>query len=147
MTEETKPGESPEIDAQQHAEHSGLAPDLGAEFDALAAEAGGAPSVGAASGADDIPTAQVLEMVIGPAAQILAPNWALTETEVKQLSEAYALVIDKYFPGMAMGPELSAALVTMVVLAPRIGKPRKSEPEPEAEPQRQALRMVMPEKE
>ncbi len=84
-------------------------------------------------------TAGVLTVVMGPAFAILAPNWNLKDSEVTQLAQAYAVVIEKYFPGGAQGfgPELAAAMLTIGILAPRINKPRKLEPlttEPDAKP-------------
>ena len=79
-----------------------------------------------------MPTGEVLRMVIGPAAAILAPNWNLSDAEVEQLSDAYAAVMDKYMPGGLgeFGPELGAALVTVAILAPRLNRPRKLPPKP-----------------
>lgn len=85
------------------------------------------------SGADEkgleLETSQVLLMVIGPLADILAPAWGITETEKKTLAEAYAPVIDKYWPDLAVWPEVTAIAVTGIVFAPRIGKPRQEQQE------------------
>ena len=80
----------------------------------------------------EVTTAQILEMVIGPTAAILAPNWAISAQEVTQLSKLYGALIDKYVPDMqtSYGLEISAVLVTVTVLMPRIGKPRKLEEKP-----------------
>lgn len=69
---------------------------------------------------------EVLGLTLGMGLTILAPNWGVTEKEVKELSNAYAAILDKYFPGSIknFGPEISALLITGVFLAPRIGKPR-----------------------
>ena len=81
----------------------------------------------------DVPTGAVLLMLYSPLAAIVAPNWRLQESECKALADAHALVIDKYFPdGLgAMGPEISAVLVTVAVLGVRFKKPMR-EPEKKA---------------
>lgn len=80
----------------------------------------------------EVTTAQLLEMVIGPTAAILAPNWGITDQEVAQVSKLYGALLDKYVPDMqtSYGLEISAVLVTATVLMPRIGKPRKLEEKP-----------------
>ncbi len=111
----------------------------GAALDALVIEGagldvplnpGGAPVPEAAPA---VPTDKLLVMVLDPAFQILAPNWKIRQGEVEQLATAYAAVIDKYFPDSlnAYGPEISAVLVTAMILAPRAGTPPKVEKEPE----------------
>lgn len=69
---------------------------------------------------------EVLTMCLGMTFGIVAPNWNVTEAESKELAKAYAGVLDKYFPGgmQSFGVEVGAALVTVAVIAPRIGKPR-----------------------
>jgi hypothetical protein len=73
----------------------------------------------------EIPTSQVLVMVIGPLFDILAPAWEVSDEEKQSLAGAYAPVVDKYFPGMDAGPEIVAIAITAMVIAPRMGKPRK----------------------
>lgn len=77
----------------------------------------------------DIPTKVLVELVLGPGLALLAPNWNISKSEVAQLSECYALVIDKYFPdGMGkFGPEIGAAVITLAVFGPRLNTPRKLE--------------------
>lgn len=74
-------------------------------------------------------TADALQMVIGPLFQILAPNWKVQPGEVAALSEAWAPVMDKYFPGSSLPVELNAAIVTLAVIAPRMKTPRTIEKE------------------
>jgi hypothetical protein len=80
--------------------------------------------------APEIPTAQVVQMVIGPLFDIFAPNWEVSDQEKELLAGAYGDLLDKYFPDMKTGPEIGAIIVTGMVIAPRIGKPMK-EPEEE----------------
>lgn len=81
----------------------------------------------------DVPTGEVLLMLYRPLAAIVAPNWKLQDSECKALADAHAMVIDKYFPdGLgAMGPEISAVLVTVAILGVRFNKPLR-EPEKKA---------------
>jgi len=118
-------------------------PDAAAAFDALAAEVDGAAGTGTAAapaGPDavpDLPTRDAVALFLGPLFQLLAPAWAIQPAEVDALADAYAPVIDKYFPG-GMGVEGGALLVTAAVLAPRLGTPRKlpekSDPPPARAP-------------
>lgn len=81
----------------------------------------------------DIPTADVLKMVLTPIADIFCPAWNLKGAEIEQLAEAYAPVLDKYMPGgMSFGVELNAVLVTALIIGPRMKTPRK--PEQDQEP-------------
>lgn len=100
-------------------------------LDALSAEAiGGDPAAVAAAPEPEIPTGQVLVMVLAPAFEVIAPNWNLTQTEVRTLADAYGAVLDKHFPDALanIGIELTAVVVTLAILAPRMHKPRKLEP-------------------
>lgn len=74
-------------------------------------------------------TAQALVLVIGPAFQLLAPAWNVQDEEVKALADAYAALIEKYWPGglQGFGVELNALLVTLAVFGPRLKMPRKVE--------------------
>lgn len=84
----------------------------------------------------DIPTDQLLRMLLAPLFGLLAPAWGVTQQEIGQLAEAYGAVVDKYFPNglTAFGPELAAGMVTIAVIGPRMGKPRKIEPTKPAAP-------------
>lgn len=69
---------------------------------------------------------------------VLAPAWAVTPEECQALGDGYAAVIEKYWPGAGcqMGPEITAVLLTAMVVGPRLGKPRKPEPaKPEENPE------------
>jgi hypothetical protein len=79
----------------------------------------------------DIPTAEMIRPLISLGFATLAPAWKVSEQEQAGLTEAYAAVIDKYFPGgLNLGPEMAALLVTAGIVLPRLNMPRK-EPEPE----------------
>ncbi|MBE0471516.1 MAG: hypothetical protein IBX55_18645 [Methyloprofundus sp.] len=79
----------------------------------------------------EIPTGDLIYPIIGFTLDLAAPNWEINETEKKALSDAYADLLDKYFPNVAghFGIELSALLITTAIFAPRIGKPRILLPE------------------
>lgn len=114
--------------------------DQAAELEALAAEAERIDPPDQADGSDQAdlvepeqPTAEVLAQVIGPAFMILAPAWCVQDQEIVMLSESYAKVIDKYFPGgVSLGPEVGAVMVTLAIIGPRLRLPRKLPP-PEAD--------------
>ncbi|MCW8917476.1 MAG: hypothetical protein OQL08_01465 [Gammaproteobacteria bacterium] len=107
--------------------------DQAAEFEALAAEAEQLEPTDDTP-PEDLPppgpsTAEVLGQVIGPACAILAPGWQIQPEEVEQLSISYAAVVDKYWPGgVNLGPEISAALITVAIFGPRLGMPRRLPP-------------------
>lgn len=73
-------------------------------------------------------TKGLLQMVIGPVFQILAPAWGVQPEEVSALADAYAPIVDEWFPEGVGGPYVGAALVTLAVIGPRLGKPRRLEP-------------------
>jgi len=78
--------------------------------------------------APNIPTTELLKPVIGLVCASIAPAWGVSPEEQETLCDAYAGVIDKYFPdGVPMGPEVAALLVTASVVMPRLGKPLKIE--------------------
>ena len=102
-------------------------PDLGAEFDALAREAGPdtGPGESPAPAESDLPTKAAVAFFLGPLFMVMAPNWNVEPAEVEALADVYAPVIDKYLPG-GMGVEGAALLVTVAVLGPRLMIPRKA---------------------
>jgi hypothetical protein len=79
------------------------------------------------SPAPEIPTEQLVLMLVGPLFDILAPAWEVTDGEKQLIAAAYAPVIDKYFPDLDLGPELGAVAVTALVFGPRYSKPRRVE--------------------
>ncbi|MBL1277456.1 MAG: hypothetical protein COB30_015350 [Ectothiorhodospiraceae bacterium] len=81
-----------------------------------------------------IPTKDLINPLVSLVCGSLAPAWEITEGEQSQLAEAYAAVVDKYFPdGLPMGPEIGALMITAAIVLPRLGKPMQVEPEPEPE--------------
>lgn len=92
------------------------------------------PTTAAPDVPDSIPTIELVRPVLAMACAAFVPAWEITGPEQEQLAEVYSAVLDKYFPGgMAMGPELTAVLVTAAVVMPRLGKPRKLEEKPAAD--------------
>lgn len=107
----------------------GLMSSLAAEA-ATHAEPGAAPQPELAE--PEMKTSELVQLVLGPAFALLAPNWKVKEAEIEQLSMAYGALLDKYFPDMqtAFGVEITAVLLTATVVAPRMaaGVPRVLEP-------------------
>lgn len=116
--------------AQQQPAAAAAPDELDRLLGGMEAEAGQVTGAGPAANDDELPTADVLKLVIGPGFALLAPNWNISPSEVEQLATVYGALVDKYFPGGVgkLGPEISAALITVAILAPRLGKPRKIEP-------------------
>jgi len=80
-------------------------------------------------------TKKILMGVIVPAFALLAPGWQVQNAECEMLADAYAQLIDKYFPdGIGkFGVEINATLVTLAIFAPRLAIPRKQQSETETE--------------
>lgn len=85
------------------------------------------PGQTAAQPQPEVSTAEVLEQVIAPGFALLAPAWDVSAPECAELAKVYGALIDKYFPGGvgSIGVELSAALITLTILGPRLHLPRK----------------------
>ena len=122
MTDET---ETAQADAQ---------PENADEMAALMSEAAEAePGIGddgqpapeaEAPAEPQVSSAQALEMLLNPAFSIMAPRWGVPESEVAALAQAWGDVADKYMPeGLSVGVELNAAIITLAILAPRMGTP------------------------
>ena len=105
------------------------------ERDNPEAEPEGEPGELVEAEAEGPETAELLAALFNPLFAVLAPNWEVQPAECEALAGAYATVIDKWFPDAASntGPELAAALVTVAVIQPRIGKPRRVPVEGEQE--------------
>jgi len=98
----------------------------------------------------EISTSELLAPILGIGFATLAPNWKVSPDEVNQLSQAYGALIDKYLPDNGLdrfGPEISAIMVTAMIIMPRasiprkekkIEKPKKSEREIQMEPLKDA---------
>lgn len=71
-----------------------------------------------------VSTADMLLPIISVTFDMLCPAWKVTADEKKALAEAYAGVLDKYFPdGLPLGVEINALLISVMVFGPRMGKP------------------------
>lgn len=110
------------------------AAELSAEFDALGAEAAtGAPAGPVPAAPPEPPPPpedgyrELVQPVIFLGCKVLAPAWNVSAEEAETLADAYAPLLAKYFPEGPdkWGPEIGAALVTVAILGPRLGRPRK----------------------
>jgi hypothetical protein len=73
-------------------------------------------------------TGELLAQAIQASADIFAPNWHIEPEESEQLGIAYGALLDKYMPDSGLdkyGIELSAILITGMVLKSRAGVPLK----------------------
>ncbi len=76
---------------------------------------------------NELPTWKVLDQLLAPLLGLWCPNWEITAGERQAVAVAWGDVIDKWFPdGPPIGPELTAALVTISVFGSRAGIPRKA---------------------
>ncbi len=111
---------------------SDLPPDLQAEADALLAETSVPSDQDIAPGQpapadNDMPTGdlvgELLNLTVnGVVAPMRGSHWNMTEQECRSLGNAYGAVLDKYFPNLSMGAEVTALVVTVTVVGPRIAK-------------------------
>lgn len=85
-----------------------------------------------------VETAQILGALLQPLFAIAAPGWGMQPNECQALADAWAPVVDKYFPDLQLGVELNAALVTLAVLGPRLRTPARPKPQPPADDQAEA---------
>ena len=70
----------------------------------------------------------IIGILLGAGFGIVAPNWNVQKSEVDALSDAYAPLLDKYFPDISlMGAEIAAVLTTAAIIVPRLGMDRKIE--------------------
>lgn len=75
----------------------------------------------------EIQSAALLTDAIQATAGIFAPNWDLKREECEQLGTVYGALLDKYMPDSGLdkyGLEISAVMVTAMVLKSRAGVPR-----------------------
>lgn len=123
--------------------------ELGGDFAALADEAAALdgdenPVNGASAQAEpekpELTTGELMATAIQATADIVAPNWEIQAEESEALGEAYGALLDKYLPDSGLnnyGVEITALLVTGMVLKSRAGvplrKPKKDQGE-ESEP-------------
>jgi len=81
----------------------------------------------------EISSAELMADVVQVTADVFAPNWDLQREESAQLGSVYGALLDKYMPDSGLdkyGLELSALMVTAMVLKSRAGIPLKKEKEP-----------------
>lgn len=80
--------------------------------------------------------AELLELVtnvVGVTAHTFAPNWDLKPTEIRDISSAYAKLLQKYLPDNGFdkyGEEINAVLITLIIVQSRKGKPLKIDEKP-----------------
>lgn len=85
------------------------------------------PPEGAATPAA-LSTSAALAPLVSAGFKILAPAWQVTAEESDALADAWAAVLDKYFPDGALlrfGVEVNALLLTLAIFGPRWTLPRK----------------------
>lgn len=119
--------EQAQTDIEQPAENADELAALNAE--AIESEPGideaGEPVEAEPEEQPSISNQQAIQMLLAPAFGALAPRWQVQPEEIAQLAQAYGDLADKYLPdGIHVGVELNAALVTLIVLGPRMGTPR-----------------------
>lgn len=121
-------------DQEQHADDDAppLPDELQSEADALLAEIDFTPDAGPGAGpgaaaADSvgIPTGEMLTQFFDLAFNnVIAPrrgdHWKMSSAESEALGVASGAVVDKYFPDLSAGPEVTLALVVVAVFGPRI---------------------------
>lgn len=90
-----------------------------------AAAPGAAMPPPAPPAAPAIPVDQVLAKMLFMLFSTVAPAWQVQEHECEMLGGAYADVLNKYFPNLELGVELTAVAATLIVFGPRRGKPMR----------------------
>jgi hypothetical protein len=95
---------------------------------------------------DEISSGDLVAQAIQVTADFIAPNWNIKPEESEQLGNVYGALLDKYMPDSDFskyGLELSALLVTGMILKSRAGVPlrkkEKKNPEQIAEPEQQEV--------
>lgn len=64
-----------------------------------------------------------------PATDIIAPGWRVSQEEWTALGQAWAPILQQYFPEATdLGPWPGAILCTALIVAPRIGRPMREAP-------------------
>lgn len=69
--------------------------------------------------------APILQITFGLIASRRGAHWALTDQEAIEAGNAYGAVMDKYFPDAPMGPEVTAVIVTLAIVGPRVGEDKR----------------------
>lgn len=78
-----------------------------------------------------VPTADLLLPIITLCCDKIVPAWGVTQDEKKMLSDVYAAVIDKWFPDGIMGVEMTAIVVTAMIVLPRMDMQKKKQEDKE----------------
>ena len=74
-------------------------------------------------------TGELLTEVIQITADVAAPNWQIQREESEQLGSVYGALLDKYMPDAGLGKygiEISAVLVTGMIIKSRAGIPLRA---------------------
>tara|TARA_Y100000994_G_C15703663_1_gene446400 strand:+ start:1284 stop:1778 length:495 start_codon:yes stop_codon:yes gene_type:complete len=82
----------------------------------------------------EIPTGELMAQVVQTTADIFAPNWEIQPDESEALGNAYGALLDKYMPDSGLdkwGLEITALMVTGMVIRSRAGVPLKKKPKSE----------------
>lgn len=102
-----------------------------------------APVEAPAPARQDVPTADFLEGLLAPVAELVLPSLhhgfvvkPVKAHEVKMLAVTWAACLDHYFPGgvRAWGPVGGAVAATVAVFAPRLMIPAPAAPKVEPAP-------------
>lgn len=92
----------------------------------------------------EISTSELIAPILNIGFATLAPNWKISGEEVEQLSQAYGALLDKYLPDNGLdkyGPEISAIMVTAMIVMPRAAIPRKHKKIEKIETKHQQVKM------
>ena len=63
--------------------------------------------------------APMLQISFGLIAAKRGAHWALSDEEATEAGRAYGEVMDKHFPEVTVGPEITAIMVTLAIVGPR----------------------------
>lgn len=115
-------------------------PDLASESEMdwgkLEAQAAAIDDINSPQAADDSPpepeisSAELVGQAIQVTADLIAPNWKIQGEESQQLGVVYGALLDKYLPDSDFskyGLEISALIVTGMILKSRAGVPLQKE--------------------
>ncbi|MCU7841829.1 MAG: hypothetical protein KZQ94_20945 [Candidatus Thiodiazotropha sp. (ex Troendleina suluensis)] len=84
------------------------------------------------------PGAALVYPVLSQGFGILCPAWGITEDECRTLSDAYGALVDKYAKDTvfmeAYKKEITAVVMTAMIIGPRMKIPRKLESKPADKP-------------
>lgn len=75
------------------------------------------------AGPHAVSNAEALAALLGVTFKFFTPAWNVSDDECAMLGQAYADVIEKYFPEFNIGPIGTALVVSGIVFGPRLGQP------------------------